>query len=159
MAKQPKAYSPEYALARLQALCSRSEKCVYDLQLKLQKWGVSTDDAQKIIVRLQADKFVDEERYAHAYVREKTRFSKWGRQKITQMLKSKRIPSTLIENALAEINQNKYEEELRILLEKKNASIKADTLNERKAKLLRFALSRGYEYQLVYKVLSTISLK
>ncbi len=155
MAKTKKTYSPQEALAQLQNLCSRREICVYDIKLKLQKWEIDANESKKIIDTLQKSNFVNEERYARAYIKEKLNFAKWGRQKILHTLKAKQIPSALIDGILAEFNNDKYREGLIELLKKKNLSIKDESEYSRKAKLLRFALSRGYEYELAYELLSS----
>ena len=155
MARTSKTYSSQEALARLQKLCSRSEKCIYDIMLKLLQWGIEADESNKIIHALQQNNFVNEERYVRAYIREKLDFAKWGHQKIIRTLKAKQIPSTLIDKTLAEFDESKYRDSLLELLRKKNLSLKDESQYSRKAKLLRFALSRGYEYDLVYELLSS----
>lgn len=155
MAKTSKIYSPQEALARLQNLCSRSEKCVYDVKLKLQQWGVEPNESDKIIRSLQESNFLNEERYVRAYIKEKLNFAKWGRQKILRALKAKRVSPALISETLAELDDDKYQDDLLELLKKKNRSIKDESEYSRKAKLLRFALSRGYEYELAYELLSS----
>ena len=156
MAKISKTYSPKEALARLQNLCSRSEKCIYDIKLKLQQWKIDVVESAKIIEMLQKYDFVNEERYVRAYVQEKLSFAKWGRQKILRALKVKQIPLELIAKIFAEHNDNKYRNDLLELLKKKSKSIKAEPQYNQKAKLLRFAISRGYEYNLVYEILSSV---
>ncbi len=154
MPKQRKTYSPQEALARLQDLCSRSEKCIYDIRQKLITWNISSTDADNIVTKLLTDKFVDEQRYANAYVREKLNIAKWGVQKIARSLSAKRIPTEVIRTALQELNPQNYESELLNLLKKKKQSIKADSERAYKDKLLRFALSRGYEYELCYRLIN-----
>lgn len=154
MPKTKNAYSPQQALARLQNLCSRSEKCIYDIRLKLQQWGIEAIDGEKIIAALLESNFVNEKRYVEAYIKEKLAIAKWGQQKIIRMLKAKQLPDNLINETLNTIDCDKYKERLLELLKKKSLSIKDESAYNRKAKLLRFALSRGYEYNLVYELLS-----
>jgi regulatory protein len=129
--------------------------CSYDIKLKLQKWEIAADESKKIIAALQKSSFINEERYARAYIREKLDFEKWGHQKILRTLKAKQLPSALIGSILAEFNDDRYRENLIDLLKKKNLSIKDESVYSRKAKLLRFALARGYEYEMVYELLSS----
>jgi regulatory protein len=154
MTKKNVTYSPQQALVRLQNLCSRSEKCIYDIKLKLQKWEIEPAESEKIIASLQKNGFVNEDRYAEAYVKEKLNMAKWGRQKIIQSLKAKQVPLSLISKTLSNTDGDKYKVNLLELLKKKNMSIKSESECNRKAKLLRFALSRGYEYELVMELLS-----
>lgn len=155
MANTAKVYSFQEALARLQNICSRSEKCAYDLTLKLQKWGVSAADSSKIVDSLRSSNFINDERYIRAYVQEKITISKWGQQKVTRMLKAKQLPVDLIEEVVSGINSEKYKEDLYNLLKKKNLQLKDESTYSRKGKLLRFALSRGYEYELAFDLLSS----
>ncbi len=148
----------EQALARLQHLCSRSEKCIADVQKKLHKWEVPEKEAKAIVVKLLADKFIDETRYAHAFVRDKYRLSHWGILKIRQALQAKKISTPIIAEALKEIDANDYKKELLALLKRKNATLKTTTSSEElKVKLLRFAVSKGYEYNVVYDLLTNFS--
>ena len=157
MAKTHRTYSPQDALARLQNLCSRSEKCAYDVRLKLQQWEIDSASSNMVIDALQKNNFINDERYARAYIKDKLSIAKWGRQKILRTLKAKQIPLALINEIFAEYNDTKYQNDLLELLKKKNLSIKKEESEYgRKAKLLRFALSRGYEYNLVYNALSSI---
>lgn len=157
MAKANHTYSPQQALARLQNLCSRSEKCTYDIKLKLQKWGIATAESDKIIASLQESNFINERRYLEAYIKEKLTMAKWGRKKIVRMLKAKQLPVNAIEEVLSSFDSTKYEKDLLELLKKKNLSIKDESEYSRKAKLLRFALSRGYEYDLAYRLIASNS--
>lgn len=144
------------ALARLQQLCSRGEKCIADVRTKLITWKIDSDEANEIIKILVEDKYIDEARYALAFVRDKARFSHWGAVKIQAALKAKNIPASVINSAIKELDDLPYEEDLKGILEKKLKNIKASNNAELKAKLIRFGLSRGFEYELVYKHVSNL---
>jgi regulatory protein len=144
------------ALSKAMELCSRSEKCISEIGEKLKAWGVDTSDSDKIIHELVKQKFIDEERYARAFVRDKYRFNQWGRIKIQFMLKGKQIPANVIENAFCEIDEEAYLQVLVGLLRQKQRSIKAATEHERNAKLIRFAQSRGFEYESITHALKKI---
>ncbi|MDR3134070.1 MAG: RecX family transcriptional regulator [Prevotellaceae bacterium] len=141
-----KTLSSEQALSRLQQLCSRAEKCIADVQKKLHDWNIPEKEISAIIKKLQAQGFIDEARYAKAFVRDKNRLSHWGTVKIKQALQTKKIPAALIAEALQEIDREKYQDDLVQLLQRKKATLKAASPAEAAAKLLRFALGRGYEY-------------
>jgi regulatory protein len=138
--------SAEQALSRLQQLCSRAEKCIADVQKKLYDWKIPASEMPAIIKKLQAQGFLDEARYVKAFVRDKNGLSRWGTVKIKQALQTKKIPAALITEALREIDKEKYKSDLVQLLQRKAATLKAVSPAERVVKLLRFALSRGYEY-------------
>lgn len=143
--------SPEMALSRLEALCARSEQCTFDLRRKLSTWGVAADSADKIVMRLERDGFVDDARYAVAYVRDKYRFARWGRNKIRMGLAAKRISSTDVRQALAAIDDDEYREIMAALLRAKARvlGIAAGCEYADKVRLMRFGVSRGFEYDLV----------
>jgi regulatory protein len=145
-----------FARSRLQQLCSRSEKCVDDVQKKLNDWAIPAKEATAIIQELQAQGFVDEARYAKAFVRDKSRLLHWGTVKIKQALQAKKIPVSLITEALREIDAETYRHEFAQLLKRKAAILKAVPPAERHAKLLRFALGRGYEYHEAYELIADL---
>ncbi len=139
--------SSSQALARLRQLCSRSEKCVADIRKKLADWEVPAVEMPEIITSLQAAGFVDEQRYAKAFARDKSRLARWGVLKISNALRSKQINDAMIKAALAEIDPSTAHDNLVHLLRQKKQSLKPDSPETQKVKLLRFALSRGYSYE------------
>lgn len=116
--------------------------------------GLSRAEAEALLERLTAQQFIDESRYARAFVHDKTLYDRWGRIKTRQALRMKRISEADIEAAMAQIDDTTYGEALTALLQAKNRSLKATTPYERRQKLLRYAATRGYEADLAYRVLS-----
>lgn len=144
------------ALSKAMALCSKSEKCISDIQQKLNDWGVEPADAQKIIKTLIAEKFIDEERYVRFFVRDKFVFNQWGKVKIAFMLKSKKVPAALVEEALRGIDDEAYLDLLVKLLGDKSKKTKFVNEYDRKGKLVRFAQSRGFEFDTIEKALAEL---
>jgi len=136
--------SEQAAYQRLSALCARTEYCIADMKGKMDRWELPDGAEQRIINRLQQEKFIDENRYAHAYVRSKFRFNRWGKDKIVRMLKMKGINDSDIEDALQEINETESDETLTAILEAKMRTVKYKTDYELYMKLLRFAVYRGF---------------
>jgi regulatory protein len=145
------------ALSKAMAICSKAEKCVSDIQQKLNDWGVEVADAQKIINTLIAEKFIDEERYARYFVRDKFRFNQWGKVKIAYMLTSKKIPSAIIDEALQEIDDAASLELLVNLLKDKARKIKFVNEYDKKGKLIRFAQSRGFGFEVINEALKSLN--
>lgn len=143
--KQKKEISAQSALSKVMFICSRQEKCCFDIRKKLRDWNLSYDDQDEIIQTLIEEKFLNEERYTNFYVRDKFRFNKWGKIKISHHLKQKQIPENLIDNALDQINEKDYKESLGDILSHKIKSIKEDDPYQLRAKLYRFAQGRGFE--------------
>lgn len=154
MPKQP--ITPENALSRAAALCSRCEQAEWDIRKKLKDWSIPQDKADAIIDRLIDEKYLDEQRYATAFARDKFRFDGWGRIKIAFTLKNKHISASAIENALATIDEDDYLQSLKNALSAKLRTIKGKDNIHTKAALVRFAASRGYEPNLIYSVLPQI---
>jgi regulatory protein len=149
--KTPKEISKESALSKAMFICSRQEKCNFDIRKKLRDWNISSDDQDEVIQTLIEEKFLNEERYTNFYVRDKFRFNKWGRIKISHHLRQKQISESLIETALQQLNSEEYLENLNDILKTKMRSTKEDDLYQLKAKLFRFAQGRGFEAQLSLK--------
>lgn len=135
------------------AMCARSEHCSSEVASKLFR---GTDDealVARVIARLCQEKFIDEERYARAFINDKIRFAKWGRLKIRQELWRKQIPESVYAPLLKDIDERQYISMLRDLLKAKRRTIKSKDPYELKAKLLRFGASRGFEPKYIYSAL------
>lgn len=135
----------EEALSRVAAYCSVAEHCRAEVSEKLQKWGIAYDSIEHILDRLETEKYIDEERYCRAYVYDKFRFGKWGKIKIGQGLYMKKIPSDVAWRYLNGIEQEEYLTVLRGLLASKRKSVRGKDEYELNGKLVRFAMSRGFE--------------
>lgn len=143
----------DQALSKAASLCGASECCVADIREKLTRWGVPSADAGKIEDYLIDKKYIDELRYARAYVMDKLRFQHWGRVKIGAMLRMKHVCTADIDQAMREIDADQYRDILRQVLESKQRSIKDDDPYIRHAKLIRFAMQRGFEISEIEKVI------
>ena len=151
-----KALKPEVALMRLEALCARSEQCEGEIRRKLRLWQIGEEDADTIVRSLRRRRFVDDSRYAGAFVRDKYRFARWGRRKIELALRQKRVDADIIAEALEEIDEDEYTEVLRQLIVLKSRLLgSADTYDAR-SRLFRFAVLRGFESTIVSKIISQV---
>ena len=139
-------------------ICSRSEKCTSEIIEKLRLWGLSEDESGFVIQKLISEKYIDDERFARAYVKDKYRFNHWGRQKIEFMLRSKKISPEILEQAFEEIEEERYSEGLCKLIADKARSVKAKDPYEKRNKLMRFALGRGFESNKVYAAFKELGL-
>ena len=136
---------------RLSARCSTTELCLSDIQKKLDATELTDEEKERIIRRLLDEGYVDEARYARAFVRDKFRFSGWGRVKIAQGLCAKQISSADIQEALKEIDEEDYCRALRDAITTKRRTLRGVSDYETNAKLIRFAQSRGYEMAVILK--------
>lgn len=142
---QSRKITPQQALTRCEALCARSEQSSGDIAMKLKKWGLSQADVAAILRQLEGDGYVDDARYARAYVREKFRFAGWGRVKIAYGLRQKSVDNNAIAEAMDEIDADEYVAKLEALLGSKSRTMKSREPMQMRASLLRFAAQRGFE--------------
>lgn len=143
----------EEAQERVTRLCASSEHCCSEISRKLTEWGLSRDDSDRILDMLIDEKYINESRYARAYTMDKFRFSHWGRVKIRSMLKLQRISDTDINSAAQDIPQKEYMDTLRHLIEQKQKTLKEQDDYARYCKVVRFALQRGFEMNLITEIL------
>jgi regulatory protein len=156
MAKTQKPTSKKEALVKAQNLCAYQEKCESDIRNKLYSWKTNPDDIDEVIEQLKKEQFIDEQRFAISFAKEKFRFNKWGKIKIEYALKQKNISSDFISNAMQEISETEYDSVLENELNKKWASLKESDEYTMKSKLIRFALSKGFENGKVFDMVSKI---
>lgn len=146
---------PQEALTRLEELCAASERCTFELRQRLYRWGISRSDAASIIDSLIKNRFVDDERFARAFVIDKYRFSRWGRIKIRAALYARQVPSWLVDVAMDEIDDEEYADNLLQLLRAKRKSLREEAATyEGRTKIFRYGASRGYEVQLIASAIS-----
>lgn len=149
--------TPDAALARLEAMCARAEHCTGEMRQKLRTWKIAGSDADKIIASLRERRFVDDSRFARAYVRDKLRFACWGRRKIAQGLALKRVDASIASEALASIPDEEYREVLQsVLASRLRLDPELLATFEGRQKLMRFAMQRGFEPQLASAALKSL---
>jgi regulatory protein len=142
-------------LYKLAAKCSVSEQCLSDVESKLAKYDLTEEEKTRILRHLVEKSYVDDHRYAEAYVRDKYRFNKWGRMKIAQGLRIKGIDKETIATAMEAIDEDEYLNILRDLIKSKRKSIKGRNEYEINGKLARFATGRGFEYAAIRQCLGS----
>lgn len=147
--------TPEAMRLRLADLCARSEQCEWDIVIKLKRSGLRPSDCQNIIDFLKRERFIDEERFARAYARDKVKFSGWGPYKVRLGLAAKRISSSAIASAINEVNAKDYQEAA-----ERVAATKAKSLNlnvrDDQLKLYRHLLSRGFSSEITKQVINRL---
>ena len=141
--KQP--LTPTQAMNRAAALCARSEQAPGDIREKLLKWGLAPTEAHQVLRQLQEQGFLDERRFARAFVKDRFAFNGWGRIKIAYQLRQKGIPADVIDESMAAIDEDQYRERLIELLRAKWRSVKGREPRAAWAAMMRFAASRGFE--------------
>ncbi|MBO5805807.1 MAG: RecX family transcriptional regulator [Tidjanibacter sp.] len=142
--KLPKAKSREQAQSILMRQCARAERCSSDALRSMHRWGVAPGEAREVLAYLQRERFIDDERYASAYVREKMRLSGWGPRKIAAQLRAKQIAPEIVARAMAQLEPERDMERLEQVLRRKLPHISWRNPYDLRAKLVRFGLSRGF---------------
>lgn len=137
------------AFLTLAALCAQGEHCQWELTEKMQRWELDEQTRTRIMEQLVKGRYVDDERYARAFVNDKIRYNKWGRRKVEQALWQKHIDEDIRQRVLDEVDDEEYLSVLRPLLRQKRKGTKASSDYEMNQKLIRFALGRGFTYDII----------
>jgi len=151
--KEYKYISKSDALARLQKYCAYQERSHHEVRMKLIEIGCYGLDLENVICDLIEENFLNEQRFASTYAGGKFRLKKWGRIKIRQELKFKRVSPYCLKKAMEEISDEDYEETMHSLLRKKARSVRAKNQFEKRGKLARYLMQKGYESFLVWEML------
>ncbi len=148
----------ETALRKAQSYCAYQERCEHELLLKCREWGLKPSDNAKLIASLYENDFLNEERFAVAYARGKFRIKKWGKVRIRQELLFRQINNEAIKKGLKVIDEEgNYAEVLLKLLQNKLPDYEGDS--QKIQKLAQFAIGRGFEPELVWQKINTLTGK
>ena len=145
---------PHLALMKMQSWCAYQERCQQDARTKLYELGLWPDAVENIIVKLIEDNFLNEERFATTFARGKFTIKKWGRIKIKQELKQKRVGDYCLKKAMQQIDETEYMATLKKLIDSKRKLIKEKSPIKLNYKLMNYVLSKGYEKDLVFDILN-----
>lgn len=140
--------------SKITSYCASAEHCSYEVQTKLANLGADDEQTAWIMAYLIREKYIDDTRYCELFVEDKIRFNGWGRRKIEQALYQKRIDKSISTPVLNAVDDELYLEVLRPLLKSKAATIKARNEYEMNMKLIRFAMGRGFGFNLIKQCLS-----
>ncbi len=144
--RTPKTKTAQQALLSLMRMCARSERSSGDALRLMKRWGLANEDAHKVLVKLQTERFIDDARYAEAFVRDKLNLSGWGAYKIRMALRNKGVSKEIIEEVVAPmIAETDMAERLEEIMRRRMRTLKFTSAYAAKTKLVRFAASRGYE--------------
>lgn len=146
----------EALLKRMAGLCAKSEQCSFDISTKLYKAGLPKEKREEILRYLIDNKYIDDSRFARSFASYKIRFSAWGKRKIRLALMAKRIDPSSIETAIEAIDDNDYEEALLKVIKSKTRDFDL-TDREQRAKLYRQLLARGFESNLISKLMKALN--
>ena len=151
-----KSYTIEEALSKLQKYCAYQDRCHKEVEQKLKQMRMIPEAIETIIGTLIEDSYLNEERFAKAFVRGKFRIKKWGKVRLTLELKQRHLSKYNIKIALQEIDPNDYLQTFHSLAQKKAATLTETNLLKKKKKLADYLLYRGWESHLVYDKVNTL---
>ncbi len=153
-----KPLTPDQVLDKMAKYCAYQERCVKDVRDKLKTFDIPEEEKTKILDYLLDNRFVNDERFAKAFVRGKVNQSGWGMNKIRFHLLQKGIAKEIIEEALGQTDEDDYRQRLIDILKTKSKTIKADSDFEKKRKLAAYAMQKGFEGNLVWEVLKDLTI-
>jgi len=146
----------QYILSKAQQFCSYQERSLFELKTRLEEWKTQPKVAEKIILQLINDDYLNEERFAKSFAIGKFRQKQWGKNKIIYALKLKRVPDLIIQIGLGEIDDLEYTETLVNLLKKKSKDIKETNHYKRNYKLASYGINKGFRSTLVWDVINQL---
>ena len=129
--------------------CSEAERSSHDVLARLVSWAILPEEAEIIIQKLKKENFLNDERYAGSYVRDKWNLDRWGRIKIEHALKQKNIDDGLIQKSLTAIDDDEYQKKLDEVLQKKWDEVRSENTDDRLRSLMMYGLNRGFEEELI----------
>ena len=153
--KMPK--SAAQALQSLMRLCARAEKSSGDALRLMRGWGVAEAEREGVLNKLIEQRFIDDRRYAEAYIREKSNLAGWGARKIAFQLRQKGIDKEIISTSLATLDSDAQLQQLTAKLERKIRTIKAANNYELRGKLLRYGMGLGFDYEMTRSAIDKIA--
>lgn len=150
-----KQLTPNEAYMRLADRCAMAEVSTGEALEKLRQWGIGRNESHTVVQRLVDERFIDDERFARAYVRDRVNNARWGVNKIRASLRLKGIDSELIGIAIdEELDEETYFENLASALRSKGRTMPSPLSRDDYARLARFAAARGYEPSLIAEMLA-----
>lgn len=142
----------ESLLAKAERFCAYQERCNHEVKQKLHKLLADEKISSKIISSLEEDGYLNDERFAKLFASGKFRIKRWGKNKIRAELRQKKIPDNFISNALDAIDGEEYMKTIQHLINRKERELKGLSSGNRRQKIYRFLLSKGFEPHLVLKM-------
>ena len=140
-------------LLKAERFCAYQERCSHEIKQKMKELGADEKTTEKIISSLKEDEYLNDERYAKLFASGKFRIKRWGKNKIRAELRMKKMPNSFISAALDAIDDEEYLKTIQHLAGKKEKEVRSKNPKEKKRKVLMFLLSRGFESELIWKVL------
>ena len=156
MRPQKKISTLHEARQKIYRYCSYQDRCHQEVRNKLFEWGLKSSAVDELIVHLISEGFLNEERFSKAFAGGKFRMKNWGRIKITHALESKSISSNCIKSGMSEIDEADYLRTLQKILVQKTKEVSKGNVYERRNRIAKYAIQKGYEPDLVWAELKQL---
>jgi regulatory protein len=156
MAQPRKPLDPKRALEMMEDACARCELSSGEILEKLYRRGIGEADRNAILASLIKNRFVDDRRFASAFIKDRLTFARWGRRKIAPALAAKRVARNIIDEAFDEIDEDEYYATLLDVMKAKMRSAGEITSRDEYIKILRYGIQRGFETDLVVKAVKEL---
>lgn len=155
--KKRKFYTVSEGINAAAKYCAYQERCQSEVRIFLQERDLTPDEIEEVIAELISDNFINEQRFANAFVRGKFNIKGWGKFKIKSALAAKQVSETCVNEALENIDQDEYKAALRETAEKKSREKGGFPLSiENKNKVFKYLLSKGFEADYITEALNTL---
>ena len=149
-----KIYNVKEATEKIKAYCIIQDRCQWEVKTKMKEWGVDEKVIENILTDLILEQFVDEQRFSESFCVGKFKIKKWGKLKIKNKLKNKKISDNCIEKGLSQIDDMEYMEVLKECYTKKRDSIKDTNQFIRKGKISKYLQQKGFESNLIWELIN-----
>jgi regulatory protein len=154
--KKKKSFTVNEIKRKLENYCVYQDRCHKEVEQKMWDYQLIPEAKEMILLSLMKDNFLNEERFAKSFARGKFRIKSWGKQRIVRELKFKDISAYNIKTALKEIDETDYLETIYRITENRNEVISEPNIYKRKQKLIGFLIRKGFENELIYKVVNEV---
>ena len=154
--KKKKSFTVNEIKRKLENYCVYQDRCHKEVEQKMWDYQLIPEAKEMFLLSLMKDNFLNEERFAKSFARGKFRIKSWGKQRIVRELKFKDISAYNIKTALKEINETDYLETIYRITENRNEVISEPNIYKRKQKLIGFLIRKGFENELIYKVVNEV---
>lgn len=149
-----KVYNIKEVTEKIQSFCALQDRCQWEVEKKMRDWGIEDDIIENILTDLILEKFIDEQRFAESFCRGKFRIKRWGKIKIKNELKRRKISDSCINKGLGKIEEKEYYSVLEKLFEKKKNSLKDENQFIRKGKIAKQLQQKGFESNLIWELIN-----
>ena len=156
MMQNKKSFTVDELQKKMEYYCVYQDRCHQEVERKMNEYQLIPEAKEKILLYLMAHNFLNEERFSKSFARGKFRIKNWGKQRIIRELKSKNISNYNVNSALKEIDDEDYLETIYRITKNRNHTITENNIYKRKKKLQDFLLRKGYEYDLIFKIVNAV---